>query len=236
MVVVADPTQAGLVRSARGGHRPPGEAGGHHARGARGRHRRGVRQRPRRCPTPSASSRPAPPSARPRRARGQRGRRDGARRPGGLDAPHPGASATGASDVHIEPMGDRVRIRNRVDGALHEVLSLPQSMAQALVSRIKIMADMNIVERRRPQDGQIETDGRRDQPRHPGQHHRRRSTARRPCCGSSTRRRALYDVATLGMADGHGGGVPGPHPVAVRHGRVRRAHRVGQDHHAVRHA
>jgi type IV pilus assembly protein PilB len=61
-----------------------------------------------------------------------------------------------ASDVHIEPMDDRVRIRNRVDGALHEVLSLPAGMGPALVSRIKVMADMNIVERRRPQDGQIE--------------------------------------------------------------------------------
>lgn len=61
-----------------------------------------------------------------------------------------------ASDVHIEPMDDRVRIRNRVDGALHEVLSLPEAMGPALVSRIKVMADMNIVERRRPQDGQLE--------------------------------------------------------------------------------
>ncbi len=61
-----------------------------------------------------------------------------------------------ASDVHIEPMDDRVRIRNRVDGALHEVLSLPVEMGPALVSRIKVMANMNIVERRRPQDGQIE--------------------------------------------------------------------------------
>ncbi|HEX7525204.1 MAG TPA: ATPase, T2SS/T4P/T4SS family, partial [Gaiellaceae bacterium] len=60
-----------------------------------------------------------------------------------------------ASDVHIEPRDDRVRIRNRTDGALHEVLSLPASMAQSLVSRIKIMSDMNIVERRRPQDGQF---------------------------------------------------------------------------------
>jgi type IV pilus assembly protein PilB len=60
------------------------------------------------------------------------------------------------SDVHIEPQQDRVRVRVRTDGALHEVLSLPISMAQALVSRIKVMADMNIVERRRPQDGQIE--------------------------------------------------------------------------------
>ncbi|MGZ6963617.1 MAG: GspE/PulE family protein [Acidimicrobiia bacterium] len=61
-----------------------------------------------------------------------------------------------ASDVHIEPMDDRLRIRNRVDGALHEVLSLPAGMGPALVSRIKVMANMNIVERRRPQDGQLE--------------------------------------------------------------------------------
>jgi type IV pilus assembly protein PilB len=61
-----------------------------------------------------------------------------------------------ASDVHIEPMDTRLRIRNRVDGALHEVLSLPVGMGPALVSRIKVMANMNIVERRRPQDGQLE--------------------------------------------------------------------------------
>lgn len=63
-----------------------------------------------------------------------------------------------ASDVHIEPMESRVRVRNRIDGALTEVMSLPSSMAQALASRIKIMAGLNIVERRRPQDGQIETE------------------------------------------------------------------------------
>jgi type IV pilus assembly protein PilB len=61
-----------------------------------------------------------------------------------------------ASDVHIEPQQDRVRVRVRTDGALHEVLSLPVSMSVPLVSRIKVMADMNIVERRRPLDGQIE--------------------------------------------------------------------------------
>ena len=61
-----------------------------------------------------------------------------------------------ASDVHIEPRPDRVRVRYRIDGALQEVLSLPVDMGPALVSRIKIMADMNIVERRRPQDGQLE--------------------------------------------------------------------------------
>jgi type IV pilus assembly protein PilB len=61
-----------------------------------------------------------------------------------------------ASDVHIEPQGNSLRVRFRVDGALHEVLTLPPRIAQSLVSRIKIMADMNIVERRRAQDGQFE--------------------------------------------------------------------------------
>ena len=61
-----------------------------------------------------------------------------------------------ASDVHIEPTDTEVRERFRIDGALQEVLSLPVDMGPALVSRVKIMADMNIVERRRPQDGQFE--------------------------------------------------------------------------------
>ena len=67
-----------------------------------------------------------------------------------------------ASDVHIEPQGDVVRVRFRIDGALHDVLRLPSRMGPAMVSRVKIMAGMNIVERRRPQDGQIVTtvDGR----------------------------------------------------------------------------
>jgi type IV pilus assembly protein PilB len=60
-----------------------------------------------------------------------------------------------ASDVHIEPMADVVRIRVRTDGALHETMSLPGSMGGPLISRIKVMSDMNIVERRKPQDGQL---------------------------------------------------------------------------------
>jgi type IV pilus assembly protein PilB len=67
-----------------------------------------------------------------------------------------------ASDIHIEPQDDRLRIRYRIDGALHDVLALPENMAGAVVSRLKIMAGMNIVERMRPQDGQIamNVDGR----------------------------------------------------------------------------
>jgi type IV pilus assembly protein PilB len=67
-----------------------------------------------------------------------------------------------ASDIHIEPQGERLRVRFRIDGALHDAVDLPIGMAAALISRIKIMAGMNIVERRRPQDGQLtmEVDGR----------------------------------------------------------------------------
>jgi len=60
-----------------------------------------------------------------------------------------------ASDVHIEPADDIVRVRFRIDGALKEVLQLPAVIGPGLVSRIKVMANMNIVERRRPQDGQL---------------------------------------------------------------------------------
>jgi type IV pilus assembly protein PilB len=62
-----------------------------------------------------------------------------------------------ASDVHIEPSQDVIRVRFRIDGALKEVLNLPAVMGVGLISRIKIMAGMNIVERRRPQDGQLTT-------------------------------------------------------------------------------
>lgn len=67
-----------------------------------------------------------------------------------------------SSDIHIEPQDGRVRVRFRIDGALHDMLELPGDMAQAIVSRIKIMASMNIVERQRAQDGQIgmEVEGR----------------------------------------------------------------------------
>ena len=67
-----------------------------------------------------------------------------------------------ASDVHIEPQDGHVRVRFRVDGALHDAVTLPPQMGPGVVSRVKIMAGMNIVERRRPQDGQltVELDGR----------------------------------------------------------------------------
>ena len=67
-----------------------------------------------------------------------------------------------ASDIHLEPSDTTMRVRFRIDGTLHEILTLPMSMSGALISRIKILAHMNIVERRRAQDGQFatEVDGR----------------------------------------------------------------------------
>ncbi|OGO23044.1 MAG: hypothetical protein A2Z28_06300 [Chloroflexi bacterium RBG_16_51_9] len=63
-----------------------------------------------------------------------------------------------ASDIHVEPQEDRLRVRYRIDGILHEVMSLPLSVHPPLLSRVKIMAGLNIAERRRPQDGQITFD------------------------------------------------------------------------------
>ena len=60
-----------------------------------------------------------------------------------------------ASDVHIEPQKDRLRVRFRIDGILRDVFSLPSSVSAPLTSRVKIMAGMNIADQRRPQDGQI---------------------------------------------------------------------------------
>jgi len=60
-----------------------------------------------------------------------------------------------ASDVHIEPQENRLRIRYRIDGILHDMFSLPLSAHTALVTRVKILAEMNIAEQRRPQDGQF---------------------------------------------------------------------------------
>jgi type IV pilus assembly protein PilB len=61
----------------------------------------------------------------------------------------------GASDIHIEPGQDKVRIRFRIDGVLQEKSLLENSLLPPLVSRLKILADLNITEKRRPQDGRI---------------------------------------------------------------------------------
>ncbi len=61
----------------------------------------------------------------------------------------------GASDIHIEPYEKDVRVRYRIDGVLYEVMSPPKRLKDALTSRLKIMAELDIAERRLPQDGRI---------------------------------------------------------------------------------
>lgn len=67
-----------------------------------------------------------------------------------------------ASDIHIEPQANQLRLRFRIDGILHNIVQLPLNIHMSLVSRIKILAKLNIAEHRIPQDGQFsfKTDGR----------------------------------------------------------------------------
>lgn len=67
------------------------------------------------------------------------------------------AVKSGTSDIHIEPFEDRVRVRNRIDGDLKEVLTLEKSVSSAMITRIKIIGRMDISEKRIPQDGRVET-------------------------------------------------------------------------------
>ena len=67
------------------------------------------------------------------------------------------AIADRASDIHVEPGERDVRVRYRIDGVLHEVMRPPKNIQSGIVSRLKVMADINIAERRVPQDGRINT-------------------------------------------------------------------------------
>ena len=100
-----------------------------------------------------------------------------------------------ASDIHIEPEEDRLRIRYRIDGTLQDTMSLPISVHRALISRIKILAEMNIADHFRPQDGQFSTEakGRQIDIR----------VATAPTVSGETATLRLLDksMATLGLAE-----------------------------------
>lgn len=72
------------------------------------------------------------------------------------------AAADRASDIHVEPGERDLRVRYRIDGVLHQVMMPPKSIQNGIISRLKVMAELNIAERRIPQDGRITTviDGR----------------------------------------------------------------------------
>jgi type IV pilus assembly protein PilB len=65
------------------------------------------------------------------------------------------AIADRASDIHLEPTEDDLRVRFRIDGVLHEIMRSPKQISSGVISRLKIMADINIAERRKPQDGRL---------------------------------------------------------------------------------
>ncbi len=65
------------------------------------------------------------------------------------------AVGDGASDIHIEPQSKEVKVRFRVDGVLREVMSIPQKLRSGVIARLKVIADLNIAERRLPQDGRF---------------------------------------------------------------------------------
>jgi general secretion pathway protein E len=67
-----------------------------------------------------------------------------------------------ASDIHLQPQEDKLRVRYRIDGTLHDALTLPPATCVPLISRIKVLANMNIADKHRPQDGQfsVEAKGR----------------------------------------------------------------------------
>jgi type IV pilus assembly protein PilB len=76
-----------------------------------------------------------------------------------VDAMVSQATSERASDVHLEPAGDRVRIRFRVDGVLHDASSMPRNVLRPVVSRLKVMAGCDIANSRSPQDGRFSVSG-----------------------------------------------------------------------------
>ncbi len=74
-----------------------------------------------------------------------------------------GAVHSRATDIHLDPQDPEMRVRYRIDGVLHDVMSIPQNIQAAVVSKIKIMSDLDITETRHPQDGHISMEiGERD--------------------------------------------------------------------------
>ena len=72
------------------------------------------------------------------------------------------AVSTGASDIHIEPFEGKTRVRMRIDGTIVDYVTLERSVHQPLIARIKIMANLDIAERRLPQDGKFILKGKQD--------------------------------------------------------------------------
>ena len=100
------------------------------------------------------------------------------------------AAEDGASDVHFEPQEDALVVRFRIDGVLQEVQRIPQRMTPGVTTRLKVLAKLDIAERRKPQDGRISLNAAAAGRMLTSASRRcRQSKARRSSCASSTSRR-----------------------------------------------
>ena len=113
------------------------------------------------------------------------------------------AISKGASDIHIEPYEKEYRIRYRIDGILYNIMSPPLKMRDAITSRIKIMAKLDIAEKRLPQDGRIKMrfsdDGAAPRTSTSASRACRRSSAKRSSCVCSTSTKLMLDMTKLGF-------------------------------------
>jgi type IV pilus assembly protein PilB len=134
----------------------------------------------------------------------------------------------GASDIHIEPYEKELRVRYRVDGVLYNIMNPPMKFRDAISSRVKIMAKLDIAEKRLPQDGQRPVEGNR-LPRVGAAHAVRRED--RHAAAGPRQADAGHDQARL--RSGRACPVRVGHPEAVGHGAGHGPDRQRQDQHAV---
>ena len=106
-----------------------------------------------------------------------------------------------ASDIHFEPFEKEFKMRYRIDGLLYEMLPPPKSIAVAIASRVKVMANLDIAERRLPQDGRIELGGQRSRPWTCASSVLPTSSARASSCAFWTAASVSLDVEKLGMRE-----------------------------------
>ena len=138
-----------------------------------------------------------------------------------------------ASDIHIEPMERELLVRFRIDGVLQEIIKPPKRYQNSIVSRVKIMGQLNIAEKRLPAGRPHPDQDRRPRHRHPRLDHplhlRRADRDAAP--------RQEHHPARPGRhrdGPGHDAGDGRGHPPLARHHPGHRPHRLGQDDHAVR--
>ena len=137
-----------------------------------------------------------------------------------------------ASDIHFEPFEDEYKMRYRCDGVLYEMVPPPRHLATAIASRIKVMSNLDIAERRLPQDGRIELNVG-------GNQVDMRVSILPTMFGESVVIRVLdrtgsgWSLDRIGMPNGHPGRIPRADPQAERHRARDRADRVRQDDHAL---